>query len=106
MRVVEQRFVAYTLQIAVQAALDAASHIVSSERLGEPATNRAPFETLERHGWTPPGLVGTMRDVVGFRNVVVHGYREVDPRLLEDVLANRLDDLLAFCDGVRERLGA
>ena len=100
----EQRFVAYTLQIAVQAALDAASHIVSSERLGEPATNRALFETLERHGWMPSGLVGTMRDVAGFRNVVVHGYQEVDPRVLEDVLVNRLDDLLAFCDGVRARL--
>lgn len=32
----EERFVVHTLQLAVQAALDAASHIVSDERLGEP----------------------------------------------------------------------
>ena len=31
----EQRFVEHTLQLAIQAALDAASHIVSDERLGE-----------------------------------------------------------------------
>jgi uncharacterized protein YutE (UPF0331/DUF86 family) len=34
----EQRFVEHTLQIAIQAALDVASHIVSDERLGEPRT--------------------------------------------------------------------
>ena len=32
----EARFVEHTLQIAIQAALDTASHIVSDERLGEP----------------------------------------------------------------------
>lgn len=32
----EQRFVEHTLQIAIQAALDVASHIVSDRRLGEP----------------------------------------------------------------------
>jgi uncharacterized protein YutE (UPF0331/DUF86 family) len=36
----EERFVEHTLQIAIQAALDIASHIVSDERLGEPRTNR------------------------------------------------------------------
>ena len=36
----EERFVEHTLQIAIQAALDVASHIVSDERLGEPRTNR------------------------------------------------------------------
>ena len=37
----EERFVEHTLQIAIQAALDVASHIVSDERLGEPRTIRA-----------------------------------------------------------------
>ena len=36
----EARFVLHTLQIAIQAALDVASHIVSDERLEEPETNR------------------------------------------------------------------
>ncbi len=39
----EQRFVEHTLQIAIQAALDVASHIVSDRRLGEPRTNRELF---------------------------------------------------------------
>ena len=42
----EQRFVEHTLQIAIQAALDVASHIVSGRRLGEPRTNRELFDLL------------------------------------------------------------
>ena len=32
----EERFIEHTLQLAIQAAQDVASHIVSDERLGEP----------------------------------------------------------------------
>lgn len=37
----ERRFVEHTLQIAIQACQDVASHVVSDERLGEPRTNRS-----------------------------------------------------------------
>lgn len=39
----EERFAAHTLQLAIQPALDVASHIVSDDRLGEPRTNRELF---------------------------------------------------------------
>ena len=54
----EARFVEHTLQLALQAALDAASHIVSDERLGEPSTNRELFDGLERAGWIEAPLAG------------------------------------------------
>jgi uncharacterized protein YutE (UPF0331/DUF86 family) len=84
----EERFVEHTLQLAIQAALDAASHVVSSERLGEPRTNRELFEVLARNDWLPPQLVSPLRDMAGFRNVLVHGYAEVDPRIVREVVAD------------------
>jgi hypothetical protein len=45
----ERRFIEHTLQIAIQAALDVASHIASDERLGEPRTNHELFTLL---AWT------------------------------------------------------
>src|SRR4051812_12224986 len=42
----ERRFVEHTLQIAIQAMRDVASHIVSDERLGEPRTNQELLELL------------------------------------------------------------
>jgi uncharacterized protein YutE (UPF0331/DUF86 family) len=101
----EARFVQHTLQIAIQAALDAASHIVSDGRLGEPRTNRELFDLLRRHGWIESTLADTLRRMAGFRNVLVHGYDEVDLQVVEDIVANRLDDLLRFARAVRERAG-
>ena len=101
----EERFIAHTLQLAIQAALDVASHIVSARRLGEPASNRELFTLLEREGWVSEQLVPVLRDMAAFRNVLVHGYLTVDLRILRDVAEHRLDDLLGFADGVRARLG-
>ena len=70
----EDRFMAYTLQIAIQAALDVAAHIVSDDRLGEARTNRELFELLARYGWISRELSASLRNMVGFRNIVVHGY--------------------------------
>ena len=100
----ERRFVEHTLQIAIQAALDVASHIISSERFGEPNTNRELFEILARHGWLDSQLGETLRDMAGFRNVLVHGYTAVDTRIVQDVVERHLDDLLAFAAAIRARL--
>jgi uncharacterized protein YutE (UPF0331/DUF86 family) len=101
----EERFVEHTLQIAIQAVLDVASHIVSDERLGEPRTNRELFDLLERSGWIASNLANAMRQMVGFRNILVHGYEIVDVAIVRDVVEHRLGDLLAFVAAVRGRLG-
>ena len=74
----EQRFVLHTLQLAAQAALDIASHIVSDDNLGEPATNRELFALLARHNWIDAALADKLETMVGFRNVLVHNYLGVD----------------------------
>lgn len=100
----EERFVLHTLQLAAQAAMDVASHIVSDEKLGEPDTYRELFELLARHRWIEPALASRLEDMAGFRNVVVHGYADVDLSIVEDVVKNHLDDLLAFVRAIRTRV--
>ncbi len=100
----ELRFVERTLQLAIQAALDVASHIVSDDRLGEPASNRELFDLLARGGYIDARQVAALRDMAGFRNVLVHAYTAADPAVLKDVLAHRLGDLAAFCVAIRARL--
>jgi uncharacterized protein YutE (UPF0331/DUF86 family) len=101
----EERFAEHTLQIAIQAALDVGSHIVSDERLGEPRTNREIVDLLERSGWIASGLADAMRRMVGFRNILVHGYEIVDVNIVREVVEHRLEDLLAFVAAIRVRLG-
>lgn len=102
--ILQQGYVKYTLQTAIQAALDAAAMIVSDQRLGEPKTNRDLFEILVQHGWLPQDLDTPLRAMVGFRNILVHGYQDVDMAIVEDVVQSHLDDLLVFVRAIRERL--
>jgi len=100
----ERRFVEHTLQVAIQAALDVASHIVSDERLGEPATNRDLFSLLEAAGWIETELARALERMAGFRNVLVHGYTDVDLGIVEDVVREHLTDLDRFVEVIRRRL--
>lgn len=100
----EERFVEHTLQLAIQAALDAASHVVSDGRLGEPRTNRELFVLLARAGILPEDLATRLTSMAGFRNVLVHGYDDVDLAIVEDVVEHRLEDLLALVRALRSCL--
>lgn len=100
----EERFIEHTLQLAVQATIDAASHVVSDERLGEPRTNQELFDLLARARWIPSELSRPLRAAAGLRNVLVHGYASVDKDIVRDVLKNHLDDLLQFVAAIRRRI--
>ncbi len=98
----EARFVEHTLQIAIQAALDVASHTISIKRLGEPETNRALFDALHRAGLLDGSLAESMHAMAGFRNILVHGYQEVDTGIVRDILENHLHDLRDFVRAMRQ----
>jgi uncharacterized protein YutE (UPF0331/DUF86 family) len=100
----EERFVEHTLQLAIQAALDVSSHLVSDQRLGEPQTNRDVFRLLGRAGILPAELAGRLELMAGFRNVIVHMYGDVDLAIVRDVVENHLGDLLEFVAAIRVRL--
>lgn len=99
----EARFVEHTLQLAIQAALDVASHIVSARRLGEPQTNRALFDFLRREKLIDDDLSESLYAMAGFRNILVHGYQEVDLSVVRDILENHLADLETYVSRIRQQ---
>lgn len=102
--VVMQRFVIHTLQTAIQAGIDVASHIISADRLREPTDQGGHFVRLAQAGWVPAKQAQTLSAMVGFRNTVVHGYAEVDLDVVRSVLKEHLDDLIDFTVAIRRRL--
>lgn len=85
----------YTFQTTIEACIDAAQHVVADQGLGVPASNAAAFRSLADAGIIGDDLATTMGGAVGFRNVLVHGYADVDDRLVVDNLTRR-DDLRRF----------
>ena len=99
---VQRKFVLKSLQDAVQAALDAASHVVSEERLGEPISNRDVFLKLARGGAVDASLAERLARMAGLRNVLVHEYAEVDLDRVRTFVEHDLGDLEAFVAAPRQ----
>ena len=84
------------LQKACEAVLDLAVYIVSTRKLGLPQTKREAFILLEENSIIDSKMSKNMQGMVGFRNIAVHDYKEIDEEILKDVIENHLNDLLDF----------
>lgn len=84
------------LQRACQAVMDIATYIVSTKALGMPHTNSEAFEILYQNNLINKEVLKNMKGMIGFRNIAVHAYREVDNEILQDVIENHLNDLIEF----------
>jgi uncharacterized protein YutE (UPF0331/DUF86 family) len=83
------------LQLCVQNALDIASHLVAAHGLDAPEYATA-IDRLAEIGVLSADFAAQLRPLAGFRNVLVHGYLEVDLAIVEQVLKEKLPDLEQF----------
>jgi uncharacterized protein YutE (UPF0331/DUF86 family) len=79
---------------ACETAIDLANALIRERQLGVPASNRDSFRLLAEAGVINADLVGRLQKMVGFRNVAVHRYRDLDIAVLGSVIRHDLDDLL------------
>jgi uncharacterized protein YutE (UPF0331/DUF86 family) len=84
------------IQRACEAALDMGHHLIRRHRLGIPQGARDVFERLHRAGWIDEGLASAMKRMVGFRNIAVHEYQNLQLPITVDIIERHLDDFLAF----------
>jgi uncharacterized protein YutE (UPF0331/DUF86 family) len=83
------RGVKYTFVTAIEACIDVAQHICAGEGWGPPADNGDAARLLGEHGVCTPALARSIRQAVGFRNVLVHEYVPVN----DDIAIDRLKSL-------------
>ena len=91
------RGVKYTFVTAIEAGVDVAQHVCASKGWGPPRDNGDAIRLLGAHGVLSADLADRLRRAVGFRNVLVHDYVEVDDGIVLERLANLadLDDFVA-----------
>lgn len=84
----------HAIQLAIQICIDAGAHLVSELGLEPPSDYRGVFASLRSAGLDDQ-LADRLGDAAGMRNVLVHGYLELDHDEIWDAL-DRLDELRAF----------
>ncbi|MBW7917037.1 MAG: DUF86 domain-containing protein [Trueperaceae bacterium] len=104
--IVLQRFVERTLHLAIEACHYVGFHVISSEGYREPRFAREVVDVLADNGWIGRDSRERLQGMAGFRNLLVHDYATIEPRLVLEVLRTRLEDLSAFGAEVPHRLDA
>jgi uncharacterized protein YutE (UPF0331/DUF86 family) len=92
--------VAFNLMLAVQSAADLALHIVSDEGLTAVQTVGEAFSRLGEHCVLEPALATRLRRAVSFRNLVAHGYAQLNLQALHEAATLGVDDLERYAQSI------
>ena len=87
---VTQRAVERTLMNLIQACIDLAQHVRSSEDLSPSGTAKQDIEALGNADVISQETQTRLEEAVGFRNVLAHRYGDVDHEIVYDVLHDDL----------------
>ncbi len=100
-----QDAICLNIQRGCELAIDIANHLIRAKKLGVPQSSRESFSILAREGLIPADTAEKMMNMVGFRNVLVHRYQDLEIEILRAVIDTGLDDLLGFSQQALEAIG-
>lgn len=99
-----QDIIAVNLERAVQLCVDIAAHILSEQDVPAPEAMADSFDVLAGLEYIPDDLAARLRKAVGFRNIAVHAYREIDWSIVFAIATERIDDFVEFARCMTARL--
>lgn len=91
-----QDAVILNLQRACEAAIDVAMHVVREKKLGLPQESREVFQLLSQAGLISDVLKQRMQAMVGFRNIAVHDYQQLNLDIIKKIIDAHLSDFRDF----------
>lgn len=81
------------LQLCIETINDMASHVIAEQGLGEVNASRDLAHLFRVNGYIDEELEQHWMRMIGFRNILVHNYLDVDRDIVYDILRNDLGDL-------------
>lgn len=85
---------------ACETAIDLAMHAVRVRGLGAPQSSRDAFVKLVDDGLLEPALGDDLQRMVGFRNIAVHRYQDLDLDVLRSIVRQQLGGFGAFVEAL------
>jgi uncharacterized protein YutE (UPF0331/DUF86 family) len=87
-----QDVVVLNLERACQAAIDLGMRWVRLEGLGVPKDSRDAFTLLSSADLIPLELADSLKKMVGFRNIAIHDYRDIDFAIVRAIIERGFPD--------------
>lgn len=88
-----QDIVERNFQIAIEAIVDLANHLISTRGYRQPRSNVDVFVVLAEEGIIDQSFAQNMGDWVRFHNLLVHDYAMIDPGQVYRILSTEVGDL-------------
>ena len=101
---IKRRACEKTIELAIESLMDVAALIVSSERFGLPSDEESIIDLLVENRVITPDMGEKIKDMKGFRNILVYKYGRLDDRLVYRFLTEDIDDFTRFRDQVNRYL--
>jgi len=84
------------LQLACEASIGGAMHLVRVQKLGSPQNSKDAFILLAKNELLEEDLSKKLQAMVGFRNIAVHTYQALKTEILKAILDYHLTDFRQF----------
>lgn len=91
-----QDVVVLNLTRIIQLCVDIAMHVIAQTNIDAPQTMSQSFSKLERLDIIDKKLADKLKKSVGFRNIAVHNYDELDLDITFDIASKHIDDFRNF----------
>jgi len=95
-----QESILFNLQMAIQSCIDIAAHIISDEELGVAGSTNEMFYILQENGYLPLEVTEKMVAAIGFRDLIVHEYGNVDLKKVFGIAHKDIEDLTGYLRAV------
>lgn len=95
-----QNAVERALQVAVETMIDCSERILSQLRVPPAASGSENFDAMQKHGIISDAAV--YKDMVRFRNFIVHRYEQIDPEIVYSIASRKLNLFAQFVDEIRK----
>ena len=99
-----QYAVLHALQLAIEAAVEIATHICAADNLGMPSSYAEAFDLLENARVVDRALADDLRRMARFRNRIVHFYAQIDLGLVYRLLQDRHRDFDRYLVAIEQYL--
>lgn len=95
-----QDIVTLNLTRAVQICVDVAAHIISENAVLPPDTMAKSFDQLAKLQVIDNTLASNLKKVVGFRNIAVHDYEDINWEIVSKICHKHVNDFKLFAKAV------